>query len=93
MAIDVSAFVREHDTVEVARDFAKRDGPFATCESPRAGERDAFLKELVCALDGTFSVLLTPNWDWHHRGHFHLALHPPGKTPWSNGVDPLRATD
>jgi hypothetical protein len=93
MAIDVVAFVRTNDVVEVARDFAKRDGPFSTCASPRAGERDGFLKELVCALDGTFSVLLTPNWDWNHRGHFHLALHPPSKTPWSNGVDPLRGTD
>jgi hypothetical protein len=91
MAIDVSAFVRTHDVVEVAHDFVKRDGPATTCFSPRGGERDAFLKELVCALDGTFSVLLTPNYDWHHRGHFHLALHPPSKTPWSNGVDPVRA--
>jgi len=93
MAIDVVAFVREHDVVEVARDFVKRDGMFSTCASPRGGERDAFLKELVCALDGTFSVLLTPNYNWQHRGHFHLALHPPSKTPHSNGVDPVRAHD
>lgn len=91
MAIDVVAFVRDHDVVEVARDFAKRDGPTPTCLAPRGGERDGFLKELVCALDGTFSVLLTPNWDWQHRGHFHLAFDPASKTPWSNGVDPVRA--
>lgn len=89
-AIDIAAFVREHDVVEVARDFVKRDGPTSTCLSPRGGERDGFLKELVCALDGTFSVLLTPNYNWDHRGHFHLAVHPPTNTPWSNGVDPPR---
>jgi hypothetical protein len=93
MAIDVAQFVREHDVVEVQRDFVKRDGPYSTCASPRGGERDAFLKELVCALDGTFSVLLTPNYNWAHRGHFHLALHPPSLTPHSNGVDPVRAND
>ncbi len=93
MAIDVVAFVRDNDVVEIARDFVKRDGPWPTCLAPRGDERDAFLKELVCALDGTFSVLLTPNWDWQHRGHFHLALRPPSKTPWSNGVDPVRGGD
>ncbi len=90
MAIDVVALVREHDTLSVERDFVRRTDKSETCAAPRAGERDAFLKAVVCALDGTFSVLLTPNWDDKHRTHFHLALHPPGRAPWANGVDPLQ---
>jgi hypothetical protein len=93
MAIDVVSLVREHDAVSIERDFVRRTGEIETCSAPRVGERDTFLKSLVCELDGTFSVLLTPNWDEKHRTHFHLALQPPAKAYWANGVDPLRATE
>lgn len=93
MAIDVVALVREHDTVSVEKHFVRRTDQTDTCATSRLGERDAFLKSLVCALDGTFSVLLTPNWDEKHRTHFHLALQAPTKAYWANGVDPLQAAE
>lgn len=93
MAIDVVALVREHDTVSFEKDFVKRTDLTPTCQAPRVGEKDTFLKELVCALDGTFSVVLTPNWDERHRTHAHLALLPTAKAWWANGVDPLKATE
>lgn len=93
MAIDVVSLVREDDTVSIEKDFVRRTDKTETCRTPRIGERDAFLKSLVCDLDGTFSVLLTPNWDERHHTHFHLALQPPAKAFWANGVDPLMASD
>jgi hypothetical protein len=78
------------DQVSFEKDFVKRTDDTATCASPRLGEKDRLLKELVCALDGTFNVLLTPNWDERHRTHAHLALHPTAKAYWASGVDPLR---
>lgn len=93
MAIDVVALVREHDVVSFEKDFVKRTDATPTCQAPRVGEKDTFLKELVCALDGTFSVVLTPNWDQRHRTHAHLALLPTAKAWWANGVDPLKASE
>ncbi len=93
MAIDVVTLVRERDELSFEKDFVKRKDQTPTCAMPRDNEKDAFLKDLVCALDGTFTVLLTPNWDERHRTHAHLALHPTAKAFWANGVDPLQAVE
>ncbi|MBI2388322.1 MAG: extensin family protein [Deltaproteobacteria bacterium] len=93
MAIDVVSLVTAHDDFVFERDFVKRGDATPTCETPRRGARDTFLKELVCALDGTFNVLLTPNWDDRHKTHVHLALHPTAKAWWANGVDPQLAPE
>lgn len=88
MAIDVVSFVRNGETISVEKDFVRRGDKTPTCLAPRIGPRDEFLKSVVCALDGTFNALLTPNWDDKHRTHFHLALHKPSRATWANGVDP-----
>lgn len=93
MAIDVVAFRLDDRTIGFAEHFVRRKDDTPTCETERAGPGDAFLKDTVCALDGTFSVLLTPNWDARHWSHAHFDLRPPSKAPWANGVDPLGATD
>ncbi len=94
MALDLAEFVTANGTVRVAQDFvASAPTGRPTCESARVSPADAFLKELVCALGcdgagGTFSALLTPNYDAKHRTHVHVDLRPPSKAPWACGVDP-----
>jgi hypothetical protein len=90
MAIDIAAFVVNGETITIEKDFVLRTSPkIETCRAPRVGPRDHFLKSLVCALDGPFNAILTPNWDETHRTHFHLAWHTPSTAPWANSVDPI----
>ncbi len=93
MALDVVALRLGDRTWSFAEHFVRRKDETPTCQTSRAGEGDAFLKDTVCALDGTFSVLLTPNWDARHRSHAHFDLRPPSKAPWATGVDPLLAPE
>lgn len=97
MAIDIVSVKREREglreELSFEKDFVKRRDRTPTCTMPRDSERDAFLKDLVCALDGTFNAILTPNWDERHRTHAHLALHPTAKAFWASGVDPLLAPE
>lgn len=67
-AIDVAAFtLRDGRTVDVEKHFVK--GGKATADA-----RALFLRALARRLydDQVFSVVLTPNYDRHHRNHFHL---------------------
>lgn len=67
-AIDVSGFVLANGKrVTVKRDFVKAG------QEPHEAE-GRFLRDLVGRLrgDGTFGVILTPDWDKKHHNHFHL---------------------
>ena len=67
-AIDISAFVLKNGVrVSVKRDFVLANQPVQ-----KAAQH--FLREVVERLreEGTFGVVLTPDWDASHRDHLHL---------------------
>jgi hypothetical protein len=80
LAIDAASFVKKDGTtLQVERDFHGRIGAH-TCgagtgpnpSSPQALE----LRRIVCdAADARlFNVVLTPDYNWPHRNHFHLEV-------------------
>jgi hypothetical protein len=80
LAIDAGTFVKKDGTrLEVERDFHGRIGT-ATCGG-HAGPHPATpaaleLRQIVCdAADAhLFNVVLTPDYNWPHRNHFHLEV-------------------
>jgi hypothetical protein len=80
LAIDAAAFIKRDGTrLEVERDFHGRIGAL-TC-GPNAGPRPATpaaleLRHIVCdaAQARLFNVVLTPDYNWPHRNHFHLEV-------------------
>ena len=80
LAMDAATFVKKDGTeLEVQRDFhghigAKTCGPGAGPHpaTPQASE----LRSIVCdAADARlFNVMLTPDYNWPHRNHFHLEV-------------------
>lgn len=72
LAIDVHEVVAGNRTLSVERDFAR--GLTSGCE-PGA----PLLNSLACGLRSTqlFRELLTPDYNWDHRDHLHLAISPP----------------
>jgi hypothetical protein len=67
-AIDVKTFVlRNGRRIDVEKDFAPKG-------APAEGKPAQFLRQLARRLydDKVFTVVLTPNYDRHHRNHFHL---------------------
>lgn len=81
LAIDAAKFVtRSGKTIDVERDFRGRIGA-KTCGTGAASpaslpENAATLRRIVCeAADAQlFHVLLTPDYNWAHRNHFHLEV-------------------
>jgi hypothetical protein len=80
LAIDAGSFVkRDGTTLEVERDFHGHIGA-ATC-GPGAAPHPATpesleLRSILCdAADARiFNVMLTPDYNWPHRNHFHLEV-------------------
>lgn len=80
LAIDAATFVKRDGTkLEVQKDFHGRIGA-ATC-GPGTGPRPPSpvseeLRAIVCdAADARiFNVVLTPDYNWPHRNHFHLEV-------------------
>jgi hypothetical protein len=80
LAIDAAIFkLRDGQTISVEKDFhghigGKPCGPHAKATGlpPRA----VTLRELVCeAADAQlFNVMLTPDYNWPHRNHFHMEV-------------------
>jgi hypothetical protein len=81
LAIDAARFVtKDGRTIDVEKDFrgrigAKTCGPGATPPSSLP-ENAATLRRIVCeaAEAQLFNVLLTPDYNWQHRNHFHLEV-------------------
>lgn len=81
LAIDAAKFVtRAGKTIDVEKDFRGRIGA-KTCgagATPPTSlpENAATLRRIVCeAADAQlFHVLLTPDYNWAHRNHFHLEV-------------------
>ena len=78
LAIDAAIFkTKEGKTIGVEKDFHGRIGA-KTCGVPTTGlSSDAVtLRQLVCsAADAQlFNVLLTPDYNYPHRNHFHLEV-------------------
>jgi hypothetical protein len=80
LAIDAGSFVKKDGTtLQVERDFHGRIGA-RTCGAG-AGPEPATsqareLRQIVCdAADARlFNVILTPDYNWPHRNHFHLEV-------------------
>lgn len=80
LAIDAATFVKKDGTLlQVERDFHGRIGA-PTC-GPTAGPHPASpesreLRAILCdAADAhLFNVMLTPDFNWPHRNHFHLEV-------------------
>jgi hypothetical protein len=80
LAIDAGTFVKRDGTrLEVQRDFHGRIGA-PTCTpaaGPHPATREALeLRRIVCDAAGAhlFNVVLTPDYNWPHRNHFHLEV-------------------
>jgi hypothetical protein len=80
LAIDAGSFVKKDGTtLQVERDFHGRIGA-TTCgagsgPSPATPE-SLELRRIVCdaAAARLFNVILTPDYNWPHRNHFHLEV-------------------
>ncbi|NOY93324.1 MAG: extensin family protein, partial [Deltaproteobacteria bacterium] len=61
-----------YDSLET--DWVITPGP--TCPGAPASDADRELHELACAMheDGIFQIVLTPNYNDAHRGHFHVDM-------------------
>jgi len=78
LALDIGAFIKEDGTViQVERDFHGAIGA-KTCPNSVANKASAsyWLRDLVCREHdrGLFHVMLTPNYNWAHRNHFHFEV-------------------
>lgn len=81
LAIDAARFVtKDGRTLDVLKDFKGRIGA-KTCGTNAAApsaktENAATLRRIVCeaAEAQLFNVLLTPDYNWQHRNHFHLEV-------------------
>ncbi len=74
LAIDAALFkTRDGRTLSVERDFQPRRIGARPCPNPKDGSE---LRQIACeAYDARlFNVLLTPNFNWPHRNHFHLEV-------------------
>jgi hypothetical protein len=74
LAIDVGWLVtRDGRTIEVLRDYERRDGA-PPCEQDARTAEGLLLRDLACGLyrDAVFNVILTPNANKAHHNHFHL---------------------
>lgn len=78
LAIDAGLFrTRSGETISVEKDFHGRIGA-KTCGVPTGSlpEKARTLRSVVCeAADAhLFNVMLTPDYNWQHRNHFHLEV-------------------
>ncbi len=81
LAIDAASFkTRDGQTISVEKDFHGRIGskPCGAKAAPTAGlpAPAITLRKIVCeAADAQlFNVMLTPDYNWPHRNHFHLEV-------------------
>ncbi len=85
LAIDAAIFkTRDGRTINVEKDFHGRIGskPCATSSTTLPTEA-LTLRQIVCeAADAQlFNVMLTPDYNWPHRNHFHLEV--TANVPWT----------
>ena len=78
LAVDIGALVRDDGTiVSIERDFHGGIGT-STCPNKVANKKSTafWLRDLVCHEydQGEFHVMLTPNYNWAHRNHFHFEV-------------------
>ncbi len=74
LAIDAAFFkTRDGRTLTVEKDFHPRRIGARPCPAPAEASE---LRHLACdaASAGLFNVLLTPDYNWAHRNHFHLEV-------------------
>ena len=96
-AIDLAAFTTADDaTYTVETDWVIDPAAERTCEAATAGDKDAWLHQVICALkaDDVWNIVLTPNYNADHRDHFHVDLtagsdfiRKPGVPPTSPSLD------
>ncbi len=73
LAIDAGFFkTKDGRTLSVERDFHGRIGA-RPCPAPASASE---LRKIACEAHGArlFNVLLTPDYNWAHRNHFHLEV-------------------
>ncbi|MDB5220806.1 MAG: hypothetical protein JWO86_8733, partial [Myxococcaceae bacterium] len=83
LAIDAAIFkMRDGQTISVEKDFHGRIGS-KPCGGSTTGlpAPAVTLRKIVCeAADAQlFNVLLTPDFNWPHRNHFHLEVSANGR--------------
>ena len=74
LAIDAAIFkTNDGRTLTVERDFQPRRIGARPCPGPKDGTE---LRHIACEAHEAqlFNVLLTPNFNWAHRNHFHLEV-------------------
>ncbi|MEI8256718.1 MAG: extensin family protein, partial [Deltaproteobacteria bacterium] len=79
MAIDAAWFVREDGArFNVERDFHGHRGRVVCGPEARVPHHDAarMVRTIACdaARRGIFTVILTPNFNYQHRNHFHMEV-------------------
>jgi hypothetical protein len=86
LAIDAAIFkTRDGQTISVEKDFHGRIGskPCGANAAPTTGlpAQAVTLRKIVCeaAEAQLFNVLLTPDFNWPHRNHFHLEVSANGR--------------
>jgi hypothetical protein len=78
LAIDLKSFVAGGRRIMVMGPFELTPG-HPTCTAPPAATPDGtLLRAIACDLAATerFHTVLTPNYNWGHRDHFHLDIRP-----------------
>lgn len=81
MALDAAVFVkRDGQKLSVEKSFKGRRHTAPCSVSAKASADTKELRSIFCEAreEGLFHVMLTPNFNWAHRNHFHLevAAHP-----------------
>jgi hypothetical protein len=76
-ALDIAGYTTEDGTYySVNDDWVINPDGEETCAAATAGDKDAFLHEIICAQKaaGIWNIVLTPNYNAAHRNHFHVDL-------------------
>jgi hypothetical protein len=79
LAIDAGSFIKKDGSkIVVEKDFHGGIGQRACGVAPPADANAKELREIVCtaADQKLFNVVLTPDYNWQHRNHFHLEVTP-----------------
>ncbi len=76
-AIDIAGFTTgDGEYYSIPDDWVIDPRGEATCDAATENDRDEFLHRLICDIkaDGVWNIVLTPNYNDSHRGHFHVDL-------------------
>jgi hypothetical protein len=86
LAIDMYGFINKKGRrIWVKKDYERNLATRRRCEGRAKTWKGRVLRDLACDLDnsGLFETILTPDYDRHHRDHFHVSVfHPLDRRRW-----------